>query len=288
MNRLYVIGNGFDLFHGLPTSYKDFHTYSIVHGADFEQHFRFATNENSLWQDFEADLASFDSDSFFDRYNEIDIQRENFKYSEIYGLEDELEQESTRLAEDIQSLFFEWISSIDFATEPKVKTFTDDDFFLSFNYSPLLQETYSVNSKNILHLHGSIEEGFIEFGHGGEIIEEPTFDDDGEPLGHPLSNAEGHAAIAFALLQKPVRDIIKRNTVFFENPNQYSHIFVLGHSLSEVDQPYFQLIAKSSPNAFWHVSIYHEQEKALFVEKMQAIGVVSERFAFFQLEQISC
>jgi len=287
MSKLYIIGNGFDLFHGLPTSYSDFNAYALDNNFDFEQHFQFKTNHDSLWQDFEADLGTFDSDNFFDMYNEVDIQRENFKYSEIYGLEDELEQESTGIAEDIKNSFFEWLSSIDFATEPKVTTFTADDFFLSFNYSPLLQRTYLIESSNIIHIHGSVEEGFIELGHGNEVIEQPTFDEDGQPLAHPLSTAEGHAAIAFSMLQKPVQDIIKRQNNFFENMSQFSHIFILGHSLSDVDLPYFRLIAESTTDAHWQISIFNEEDEDLFTERMQSIGVNANRISFLRIEHLT-
>ena len=29
---LYIIGNGFDLYHGIPTSYKDFYCWLNCHG----------------------------------------------------------------------------------------------------------------------------------------------------------------------------------------------------------------------------------------------------------------
>jgi hypothetical protein len=287
VKTLYIIGNGFDLFHELPTSYASFNAYANEIGSDFEEHFRFSINDEALWQDFETDLATFDSDNFFDLYNEIDIQRENFKYSEIYGLEDQLEQESTGVAEGIQELFFEWLASIDFSVKPLLSSFIDSDYILNFNYSPLLQETYAVNPNNILHIHGSIHQGYLEFGHGYAIPEDPIFDEDGNSLTHPLSNAEGHATIALALLKKPVEDIIDTNKDFFEHVSKFTQIVVLGHSLSDVDIPYFQLIAHGAPHAYWQLSVYCDEEKAKFCEKMNIIGVEADRFSFMRIDDLA-
>lgn len=93
MSNLYVIGNGFGLFHGLKTSYADFNEHlnsnEIYFGYTAEI-FDFSVNEEGLWKDFENDLGSFYVDSYFDYHNEVDVTREDFRPSEVYELEDEL------------------------------------------------------------------------------------------------------------------------------------------------------------------------------------------------------
>jgi hypothetical protein len=82
MNKIILIGNGFDLHHGLKTHYSDFHKYISQYNPElecfFEDYFNMETDENYLWKDFESDLGTFDSKSFFDDRNEIDPMADNF------------------------------------------------------------------------------------------------------------------------------------------------------------------------------------------------------------------
>lgn len=38
MNKLFIIGNGFDMAHGLPTSYNDFREYLIKEYPDADEY----------------------------------------------------------------------------------------------------------------------------------------------------------------------------------------------------------------------------------------------------------
>ncbi|OYY26063.1 MULTISPECIES: AbiH family protein [unclassified Acidovorax] len=57
-SKLYVIGNGFDLWHGIPSSYREFKSFVQEHDRDL-----FNAVENYLpagkdWSDLESALAS--------------------------------------------------------------------------------------------------------------------------------------------------------------------------------------------------------------------------------------
>ena len=78
MNRLVIIGNGFDLHHELLTSYKDFRNYlaeEVIYNNSktkvprnsellylLDSYFYFEHN----WSDFEEKLSSFDLQSFIE------------------------------------------------------------------------------------------------------------------------------------------------------------------------------------------------------------------------------
>lgn len=64
MKILYVIGNGFDLWHELPTKYTDFYAFAAIHLDDLEQYLNLEPNSETLWNNFEANLGKFDSDIF--------------------------------------------------------------------------------------------------------------------------------------------------------------------------------------------------------------------------------
>ena len=60
MEKLYIIGNGFDLYHGLPTSYQCFLCYMLrTHLEDAKQigHIFDRTDYEKPWSDFERNLG---------------------------------------------------------------------------------------------------------------------------------------------------------------------------------------------------------------------------------------
>jgi hypothetical protein len=73
MNKLYIIGNGFDLHHGLLTSYSDFEQYLKVNDVrllDNLNKYYFLNNSKSLWSHFEENLANLDKEGLLDYLNE--------------------------------------------------------------------------------------------------------------------------------------------------------------------------------------------------------------------------
>lgn len=290
MSNLYVIGNGFDLFHGFKTSYSDFNEYLNFNEIDFgdtAEFFEFTVGENGLWRDFENDLGSFDADSYFDYHNEIDATRENFKPSEVYGLEDELANQSEYLVSSIQEAFIEWVGLIEVDAEHRINTFTPSDVFLSFNYTPTLQAVYSIDNAQICHIHGAVSESSeLIFGHGLTITQEPELDENGESLRTMFTDAEGNANTPLAMLQKPVHEVISQHEQFFHKLNGIQHIFVLGHSLSDVDLPYFEVISKNNPDAAWKVSFYDDNEQEKLREQLLKAGIAIEQVDFIKIEDL--
>ena len=71
---LFIIGNGFDLYHGLPMSYLQFYYWLKGRGEDgfitaLEKLFPNKYGErNLLWYDFEKALGEFDIDDIFKQY----------------------------------------------------------------------------------------------------------------------------------------------------------------------------------------------------------------------------
>lgn len=290
MSSLYIIGNGFDLFHGLKTSYSNFHEYLNVNGISFgdtADFFDFTVNEDGLWRDFENDLGSFDSDSYFDYHNEINVTREDFRPSQVYGLEDELTNQSEYLVSSIQEAFTGWVGTINIDAEHRINTFTSSDIFLSFNYTSTLQTVYSIDNAQICHIHGATSvHSELVFGHGVEIADVPELDENGDSLRTMFSDAEGNAGIPLAMLRKPVHETISQHEEFFQRLKGIQRIFVLGHSLSDVDLPYFELIHTNSPDVPWRVSFYDIDEQDRLREQLAKAGVSVEQIDFINIEDL--
>lgn len=59
---------------------------------------------------------------------------------------------------------------------------------------------------------------------------------------------------------KPTREILERNKAFFDGLSSVTEVFVLGHSLAHVDEPYFSAVLdRVDPKANWSVSYYNDE-----------------------------
>lgn len=203
MSRLFIIGNGFDLAHGMHSKYKDFRkylkgTYPNVgknfhysapesfmdnHGGDFirkEEAISFLFNnfDNNLdidWTDFEDKLFNIDWE--YSIWSEPIIEKDDIENIFKTSANNEDIAHNVLIAcTHIEEFFSDWVKTIEIPssnalsiTEPR-KSFKNlidinNDYFFSFNYTTTLEDLYHVNIKNICHIHGKIGEPLI-FGHG--------------------------------------------------------------------------------------------------------------------------
>lgn len=278
MPKLYVIGNGFDLFHNLPTGYEHFYRFAEEILDEISGFYNLTISNSGLWRDFENDLGKFNWRSFYSAHNHVDVTAENFKPSMIYCLEDDLANESDEHVASIRSRFEEWIGDIDLSVAKKTMNLCSESKFLSFNYTSTIQQLYGIDLKKILHIHGNAEQ-FDEliFGHGIKIEREPDFDEDGEPTRTPFSDAEGAAMYPLYALQKPVEDLLKQYEDFFQSLSDTDNVIVIGHSLNSVDLPYFQKVAECAPNAVWTVYYYDHNCIEGFRGKLLKCGICSNK-----------
>ena len=294
MNRLYIIGNGFDRYHNLPTGYNDFHQFVIKNHPNlentFEEYFELSTklsiDNKKLWADFENDLSTFNWKAFFDEKNQIDVLDDSFRPSFIYGLEDDLEQETDILISSIREAFEDWLTDLGLESITRKLYIEEDSMFLTFNYTLTLEEVYQIASEKVLHIHGDVEndQGFLVFGHNKNLKAKPKFDKYGETTRTPFSDSEAIAQQSFYRLQKPVKEIIGENLGFFKNLQGINEIIILGHSLNMIDIPYFEKIKRYvAESSKWKISFYNDGEKASHLISLQKIGIDEHRIEFFKM-----
>ena len=63
---LYIIGNGFDLFHGVKSSYGSFRKWLQTHDYDTYQTYETVCDYDALWSDFETGMAYVSRDFFLE------------------------------------------------------------------------------------------------------------------------------------------------------------------------------------------------------------------------------
>lgn len=162
-NKLIIIGNGFDISHGLKTQYSEF--YKTI-----------PQDLKNNWESLDVELES-KCGSWYDFEDNIDFltQKWHDKYiNHIVGdkLNNNNEKKLIKKIEKINTIFNELTSqlieyiSIENDKKTKLKEevkmeMTDDSYIITFNYTSLI-ECYT---KNVYYIHGSIKENFIVLGY---------------------------------------------------------------------------------------------------------------------------
>lgn len=175
MNSIYVIGNGFDLYHKLKTSYKDFHCF-LLHNIDkfppignwsiLDLFYQLQSGGTDLWANFEESLGETDFSEFVTFYDFHDSRKLNEKDGDrqtekAYYLGEDLEELcEKRFYNAISYAMNQWLNDA-YHSCPPANTYkqlicNEDDIFINFNYTPTLEDTYKIPSRNILHIHGQI------------------------------------------------------------------------------------------------------------------------------------
>ena len=151
MRNLIILGNGFDLAHGLQTKYSDFRDYIWNNNREFYEQLTKYIFEDDLWNDFENALGSFDDGEIKEMSKAAYLNYDDNYYNYDRAISDELEF-STKISEYL----LEWVKSIDIKTKPAVsrKIINNDNIFINFNYTDTLEKVYDIVNNNILYIHG--------------------------------------------------------------------------------------------------------------------------------------
>ena len=124
--NLYILGNGFDMAHGLNTSYSAFEEYVKEYHKDWYQLLgtMYSMKDPSwLWKDYERNLCNVDITGVTTNYNSRWI---GMKKHEIENFFD-------NIYDQLQSLFHEWILSVDMSNCSKKMNLSAHDFMLYKN-----------------------------------------------------------------------------------------------------------------------------------------------------------
>ena len=131
--RLYIIGNGFDLYHGLPTSYKCFNCFMCrEYPEDHERIGRFFDSKDitMLWSNFEKKLGEPDVLSLLDWYISKWVNKE----------EQDVDNDFDELNMDLNGYFQEWVKQIKMSCSNSKRLRLDDKaYFINFNYTCTLE-----------------------------------------------------------------------------------------------------------------------------------------------------
>lgn len=298
--KLYIIGNGFDLHHGLKTRYSDFHQYVSENNPDlendFEEYFEFEVDDKYLWKNFERDLAHFNYQAFFDTYNHIDILSETFRPSESYGLEDEIIQETEDFVDRIKLEFQNWLLAIDYSKIHKTVSDTmlsidENAKFLNFNYTDTLEEIYGIEHDRIVYIHNNANAQFGEliFGHGQEaedVVAEDELDENGDSNRTLFTDSLNASRSPFFALQKDTVSVIRDNQQFFDQLSTIKEVIVLGHSFGSVDWPYFKAIQRNISDAVWKISHHSDDDRLAIQDALKSCWIADTDVSLIRMTDL--
>ncbi|HEM4056520.1 TPA: bacteriophage abortive infection AbiH family protein [Streptococcus suis] len=310
MDKLFIIGNGFDIAHGLKSDYLYFkkYVYEKAYGEnqilssldEIEQIEEFFLEED---EKIEPELDSielptsinceYSIDSNFYRYFYkilLDVSKieefwrdfekslvnigglfvETFPSSPEYAphsAEDIAENIREFISYAIPQLLGEWISYVyqDWKNELEdssiIKHISKDTImlskdacFLTFNYTPVLEDYYGISPKQICHIHGELYKTELLMGHGdyySKLHEDPT-------------STPYYLDGAVEATRKPVQKQLQRHTEFFDGLKDVKELYVIGFNLEDsntVDRPYFEEIFKRVPQVDIFIDNYKYSEE---------------------------
>ncbi|MBQ4600600.1 MAG: bacteriophage abortive infection AbiH family protein [Oscillospiraceae bacterium] len=262
---LYILGNGFDLMHRVPSSYYSFRD-SLGKNNPLRLALENFWTPEDIWADFENALAKFNGDAMSDSFM-VDFWLGNYEaYDEDAGLAEfymAVEGAANPMLTVIRELprrFRMWVESLKLGTADRpLKCLFRDGKVLCFNYTEFVEDLYGVSEENVCYIHGcrrkkkgAAKEKLV-LGHmPGESYaafdrpeKKPRWHKDPKKRGL-VEAARNHVLQLIAdcdeELTKYSSDIIARHRPFFDGLSGIRDIVVIGHSLSQVDREYFEAV----------------------------------------------
>lgn len=295
MARLFIIGNGFDLFHGLPTSTNAFRNYLDKIKPFHDLHSVLDEFEmcGVNWGELENSLAYFELDAAEAanvQYPDYLSERESDRDGTILNMQYHLGSLRDSVFEALDAMTNNANNQLYRVARRANVTFCANDAVVNFNYTSTLERLYEVPDEcDILHIHGMRENGDPAiFGYKDPIKENcyrTTWFTGSELDGHGYTrdyyvDTQRSLLLEFYLeWRKPLQT--KKLEDFIED-KEIDTVIVLGHSLSEVDRPYFATIDEVLKPKLWVVSQHDGSPNSNTLSKYPFYN----RIIFFNFEQL--
>lgn len=292
--RLFIIGNGFDLSHELPTSFNpDFK--SIAEKNEQISYFWeiYQSQKTDIWSDFENLLAKPDFnelEQIFEGYEPDYLSDHESDRNAIItqvDLNGNLISSLYKLAKQAEEKLNEVV-----AIQSNTELFKPEDLFVNFNYTHTLEKVYRIQANRVLHVHGEVGQDNLILGYpkGDFAPEKYQYDVRQKGRGHyrkldireyiedmlKIGMMDYYTYAAFEGLINKVESFNKVPQIKlleeFLDENEVKKIIVKGHSCA-IDFPYFKYLNDRFKNAEWIFYAFDENTKSNIKELVIAFNI---------------
>lgn len=272
-DKLYIIGNGFDLHHGLRTSYANFRDdyvkkkSSVLWNDLLDIYGEAPQNDNLWWKDFENMLGKVDYESLSKSHND-----DALGFMKVRNL----------MKGKLPPLFGKWIKDVDSRIDAsKIKLMDEIDvgsLFFTLNYTLLLEKAYHVKEDNVWHIHGTIKHSDeIVVGHdadAGQLVKyTQEYNKDQQRISPSYADNINQEALNGA---KKVKNRIYLQEDKFYQYSKIRHYVAMGFSFNDIDMPYVEKmwsVNRQKEDADWTLYWYSSGEDNLMKKKLIELGV---------------
>lgn len=253
--KLYILGNGFDIAHGLNTKYSDYKEFikeNIKAHSEWHIIDDFFPVNHDFWSDAETNICNIDAKQFLELKSLLNTA----------FLDDLLIQ--------IHVSFKEFITKATDINISKKFELTPDSNYISFNFTNLLEDIYDIKRGHIIYLHNDIKGHILNkyFGlyYPSDLV-----------LGHsPIPNdyiyfkngTIGNDKEYLEYVKKTTKDYMlnmqsKRMAQFLElHGTEIDEVVIFGFSCSKTDKQYLDYLFKHvKPSVSKYYVYYHVGEK---------------------------
>ena len=291
---LVVIGNGFDLMHGVKSSYWDFQN-TIGKNSSLRFYMEAYLDTEDLWSNLEDSLGRLNYSKFLnpdiicmwlDNYGAYDPDAQA---ADFFAAVETAIAPTFEIPRELNKRFKKWIKTLTVGNKDRPFAMLHGDYkVLCFNYTEFIEELYGAKADNVCYIHGCrknrehVKTDKLILGHRPGMEKELwdkvklkpyKFKDPYKRyiMESALDTAAREAAWYDESMTKKCDDIIKNHKQFFDGLSDIEEIYVIGHSLSEVDYPYFKEICKKS-DAKWSIGFHSLDDMKrllIFVDTME-------------------
>ena len=294
MKKLFIIGNGYDRAHGLPTAYNP-HFKEIAERTEQTSYFWdiYQSREVDIWADFENCLAHPDFNSLEEIFD---------GYAPDYFSDYESDRNAIITQVDLNGKLLEALYTFADRAEceisnilplPKYKDcFSQNDLFVTCNYTHTLERIYDIFPCNVLHIHGEVGKNNLILGYPEGTYEAEKYYYDVRQKGrgpYRVVDIEEHIE---DMLKEELMDyytytayasLIGKTKSFYKSPQtkklkaflrdvNVDEVIVIGHSCA-IDFSYFEYINHRFPSARWVFNPFDEGTKLNVEEMIKLLGI---------------
>lgn len=297
VTTLYVIGNGFDLAHGVPSSYSKFRDWLGKH-SNLRKTLETYIKNDALWWNLEEALADLDLDTpsmaIPEMLDAFDAYDPDAQMADYYAAIDMAMLPVDTITNELPKKFRRWIESlkVDSSVKPLSGLVKPGAKYLDFNYTEFAETLYG--AKGVCYIHGSRKnrKAKLILGHSYKkyvsdvSVKMPRFKDGFKRgmVNAAFDDAMVHAGWYDQATTKNSRQIIKEHEGFIDGLSDIDTVIVIGHSLSEVDMEYFEKICSEiHSDAKWIFSCHDSAGLKAINAFVKTMAIGADRVTLFRL-----